>query len=77
MLKTVLILWNINRKYQNGTDAVVFFKISYRATKTGMAQKAAVSYISDNCETKINKVTYNQEQKPHLQLIYTINAFTA
>lgn len=37
-----------------------FFKINYQATKTRMAQKAAVSYISDKCKTKINKVTYNK-----------------
>lgn len=48
-----------------------FFKINYQATKTRMAQKAAVSYISEKCKTKINKVTYNHEQKPHLQFIYT------
>lgn len=40
-----------------------------------MAQKAAISYIYDKCKTKIYKVTYNHEQKPHLWFIYTINAF--
>lgn len=40
-----------------------------------MAQKAAISYISDKCKTKTYKVTCNHEQKPHLGFIYTINAF--
>lgn len=54
MLKTVLILWNINRKNQNGMDAVAFSKLITKA-QLGWLKRQLLAIFTTNAKQKFTR----------------------